>query len=340
MLQWYLMVARTMIARWQWLKGKGIAHIETWRPYTVIWCGLLSLTGACLVYGQLPPIDHVALVLSIPIMGWIAGLYLSDYLDIRLDMIQKAHRPIPSGRIHPYEALMFGAMFAGLGLVLTIQLGFQNILLAFVAALLVFSYARITKPRGIFGNINRGGLAVVSFLFGVLSINGSLISIQLPVWLLCLVFLLHDMNTNLVGTLRDMKSDAEGGYRTIPVVYGLNAAISIAITLSGIWFLLAASIMTFYYSASVLIYLFLLIDALLLLMIIRCLRELMRTYSRKKALTIHKCFVLERITLASAFITLIVGIKIGLMIYVSSLVFTILFQILLRNQYEFNKWEL
>ena len=329
-----------MVHRWQRFKEKLFAHIETWRPYTVIWCGLLSLTGACLVYNDLPPITHVFLVLIIPIMGWIAGLYLSDYLDVRLDMIEKSHRPIPSGRMHPYEALILGALFAGIGLGLTTLLGFQNIIIAVCAAFLVYSYARITKPRGILGNLNRGALAIISFLFGVFSMGLSFSMIPLSIWLLCIVFLLHDMNTNLVGTLRDLQSDKKGNYHTIPVIYGLKVAVGIALVLSITWFLSALFIVSTFFSPSLSVYIFLLVDGFLIILISRSLLRLVRTYSRKKALTIHKYFVLERITFASAFIIIVVSLQVGIAIYAVSLALTMLFQIVLRNQYEFSKWEL
>ncbi len=329
-----------MSYRFLQFKKKLFAHIETWRPYTVIWCGLLSLTGACLIINDLPPAHHIFLVLVVPIMGWIAGLYLSDYLDVHLDMIQKSHRPIPSGRMHPYEALIVGTMFASIGISLTVMLGIQNLILAFCAALLVYSYARFTKPRGILGNLNRGALAVISFLFGVVSFKISVSNIPLSIWLLCIVFLFHDMNTNLVGTLRDMHSDKKGGYHTIPVLYGLKKAVYIAIFFSITWFLLLLGTMKVFYTFSYTFYILIFIDGILVIMIGSCLLKLVQNYSRKKALTIHKCFVLERITLASAAISLTVSFKAILVIYIASLILTALFQITLRNQYEFSKWEL
>ncbi len=329
-----------MASRWQWFKGKLFSHIETWRPYTVLWCGLLSFSGACLMFHGLPPTIHIFLVLIIPILGWIAGLYLSDYLDVHLDMIQKAHRPIPSGRIQPNEALICGGVFACSGICLTILLGIQNLILAVCAAFLVFCYARITKPLGLLGNLNRGALAVVSFLFGVFSFGGSLATIPLSIWLLCIVFLLHDMNTNLVGTLRDMESDKKGGYHTIPVSFGLQTACEVSILFSFSWFALALSIAIFFFNIPLMFYVLITLDGILLVIICYYLIQLTKNYSRTKALMIHKYFVLERITLASAFIMIFTPMLVGLIVYAVCLVLSILFQFVLRNQYEFSKWEL
>ncbi|MCK5259025.1 MAG: hypothetical protein KAJ69_05835, partial [Thermoplasmatales archaeon] len=75
------------------IKDKLFAHLETWRPYTVMWCGLVSLAGSCIAFNKFPPLGIAILAFFIPMMGWTAGLYLSDYLDKKLDSIQKPHRP-------------------------------------------------------------------------------------------------------------------------------------------------------------------------------------------------------------------------------------------------------
>lgn len=323
-------------------KGKLFAHIETWRPYTVIWCGLLSLTGASLITDGLPTLFHMILVLSIPILGWVAGLYLSDYLDVRLDMIQKSHRPIPSGRMHPNEAKVIGSIFAGSGMVLTaVFLGIENIILALCAVILVFFYAKMTKSRGILGNVNRGLLATISFLFGVFSVGVSFKDIPFSIWFLSIVFLLHDMNTNLVGTFRDRDSDRVGGYLTIPVKYGISFASILSICLSLTWFSLTLILLVFYFQPLPdIIYYMLILETFILMAVGLCSIRLVHEYTRHKALMIHKWFVLERITLAALFLFLVLPIIIAVSIYLVSLGLTAIFQYVLRNQYEFSKWEL
>ena len=147
------------------LKDKLFAHLETWRPYTVIWCGLVSLAGACISFGDFPSLTIAALAFFIPMMGWTAALYLSDYLDRNLDAIQKPHRPIPSGRIKPKEAIVVGGIFAITGFFLSFLLSINNVILVFVVALLVLSYAKISKSRDILGNINRGFVTFTACLF-------------------------------------------------------------------------------------------------------------------------------------------------------------------------------
>lgn len=320
------------------IKEKLIAHIESIRPYTVLWCGLVSLIGACITYQGFPPIKISFLVFTIPLMGWIAGLYLSDYLDRKLDQIQKPHRPIPSGKIYPNEALFIGGIFAFSGFILSFLLGINNVLLVFIVAILVFTYAKISKSHGIFGNFNRGLVTSVAYVYGILAINKSFELIPLYVWLLTIVFFIHDTNSNLVGAIRDVKGDQEGGYSTIPVRYGIKKSIIIALVLSIIYYSMLFYLIFKYdfilYLRS--FYLMILLSILILIIMYIMLFKSIKKITRKKALLAHELFIAERITIACAFLFgMISQILIPIIIFVISITITLSTQYLIRKRYEF-----
>ncbi|MCJ7571828.1 MAG: UbiA family prenyltransferase [Candidatus Thermoplasmatota archaeon] len=311
--------------------------METWRLYTVIWCGLVSLAGSCIMNGSFPPFHIAFLAFIIPMMGWIAGLYLSDFLDRKLDKIEKSHRPIPSGRIHPYEALFIGAIFAGTGLILSFYLGIYNLALVFVVAFLVLVYAKISKSKGILGNINRGVVTVAAFFYGVFSVRQSTEFIPIYIWILSLVFLVHDTNSNLVGAIRDIPGDKKGGYFTIPVKYGLKNSIFISLFLTFVWYFILIGI-TFYYNFLKIDFYYLLsVDILIIFLMYVYLFKSINNYTRKRALKFHEFFVIERIILASALIFGIAENSIALVILILALTITVLSQILLRKRYEFEE---
>jgi geranylgeranylglycerol-phosphate geranylgeranyltransferase len=277
------------------------------------------------------------LIFFIPMMGWIAGLYLADYSDRELDMIQKPHRPIPSGRISPKEALVVGAIFAAVGLLLTLLLNVMNVVLVFVASALVFSYAKLTKAHGILGNFNRGALTVTTFLFGMVSIGTPLSSIPLYIWVISLVFFFHDTNSNIIGAIRDVQGDKTGGYKTTPVQYGIKNALLISLLLSVLYLLLTVGITRAFnvLQNQFFFFAFFTLGVIVLSIMYIILFSSRETITRKQALFAHELFVAERIIFASAFI---VGIAsspvIALVLFVGSLVLTILSQHLLRERYE------
>ena len=322
------------------IKDKLFAHLETWRLYTVIWCGLVSLAGSYITYqafGNFPTLKIALLALFIPMMGWTAGLYLSDFLDRELDAIQKPHRPIPSGRIKPKEALIIGGIFAVVGFFLSFLLNLNNIMLVFVVALLVFLYAKISKSRGIMGNINRGIVTVVAYFFGVFSINQPIQSIPIYIWLLAIIFLFHDTNSNLIGAIRDIEGDKKGGYITIPVKYGLKKSIFISLALTIVWLFLALFLPYYFKIVKMEFYLIMIIDIIILVLLYAYLFGSIRKYSREKALKFHEFFVIERITLASAFIFGIADIYIAISVFLIALLVTTVSQYLLRKRYEFKE---
>jgi 4-hydroxybenzoate polyprenyltransferase/geranylgeranylglycerol-phosphate geranylgeranyltransferase len=305
------------------------------RPYTVLWCGLVSLVGACVTRGTLPALPTALLIVFIPMMGWIAGLYLSDYLDRDLDLIQKPHRPIPSKRIQPREAILVGALFAFTGFFLTFLLTLYNVILVFIVASLVFLYTYISKSHGLSGNVNRGLVTVAAYFFGVFAINTQLSSLPLYVWLLSIVFLFHDTNSNLVGAIRDVEGDRKGGYRTIPVAYGIPFSVYLSVVLTALWLPLSLFLPFYYQFLSVEFYLLMALDIVILLVLYLYLFRSVHSYSREKGLRFHEFFVIERITLASAFIFGIAPLPTAILIYLIALGITGGSQYFLRKRYEF-----
>jgi len=317
-------------------KAKVYAHIEMWRPYTVIWSGLVGLVGACLAFGGLPSSDIAALALFIPMMGWIGGLYLSDILDRNLDSIEKPHRPIPSGRISPLEAFLVGLCFALSGIVLIVwKLNLYNLVLAAVIAALVFLYAFFSKSHGLFGHLNRGLMTVVAFVFGVVCINQPLSSVPVYVWLMAVVFFVHDTDSNMVGAIRDMEGDRAGGYLTFPARYGLRASFALSIVLTVFWWALTVGLVVIYDVMSVWFFVGLGFEVAVLLALYFYFLKSLSCYSRSRGLRFHEFFVVERILFAIALLMGLVEVSLAVGIGVIALAVTLVAQKTLRRRYEF-----
>ena len=319
------------------LKERILAHVEMMRPYTIFWSGLISLFGASITIGDLPSARVAILVFSIPILGWIAGLYLSDFLDRKLDIIQKPHRPIPSGKIKPMEALIVGSLFAIVGFILTLFLNVMNTVLVFGVAFLVLIYVYVTKSKGIFGNMTRGLITVIAYIFGVLAVNSGNTPFPLYVLLVSFVFFLHDTNSNLVGAIRDIDGDRKGGYKTVPVKYGIKISVYLSFFLSVFWLSLACFLPMHFQFLKPEFYVIIILDILLIIFLHIFLFQSIHHYTREKALMFHEIFVIERIVLVSAFLFGVITLYLAFIIFVSALSFTIAFQFILRKKYEFEE---
>jgi geranylgeranylglycerol-phosphate geranylgeranyltransferase len=212
------------------------AHVETWRPYTLWYCGLVGLAGAALIGGPHHP-WRLAAAWAAPTAGWLGGHYLSDYFDRELDAVSKPHRPIPSGRLTERAALWCGcagfAILAGLAA----AGGWGTASVAVAGALGMVAYGRWFKARGLAGNVVRGALGAIALLYGAAA-AGLRPAAGFPaaptvaaLLILMAAFWLHDTASNLTGTLRDIDGDRAGGYQTLPVRRGTPFAVTTVLAL-------------------------------------------------------------------------------------------------------------
>lgn len=305
------------------------AHVQTWRPYTLWYIGLVGLAGAGLTDGR-----HgwwrLAAAWAFPTVGWIGGHYLGDYFDRRLDSVSKPHRPIPSGRLRPRTALACG--IACLVTVTTLALagGWDTGLLAIVAAAGIIGYGRGLKARGLAGNLVRGALGALALVYGALAV-GRLSWVLAP---FVVAFWARDTSSNLVGTLRDVAGDRAGGYRTVPVRHGSAVAVRAAFLLYGVT-LAAAAVGGIVAAAAAGYFVMLAVAALAGLAPYRTLRAHRVRLPELTALRAHEVLVLERIWFAGAVLAIGFGFARALALLLPALALTWWTQVRMRSGYEF-----
>jgi len=314
------------------LAESAAAHIQTWRPYTLWYAGLVGLAGAGLASDRTGYLRLVAAWL-VPTLIWLSAHYLGDYLDRELDSISKPHRPIPSGRIRPSTALGCGAVLAAAAVAIAVSVNWLTVFLLAAGVGGVLAYNGFFKARGLWGNLVRGALTGVAFVFGQLMAVPHPVVALLP---FALVFASHDAASNLVGTLRDVEGDSAGGYITFAVRHGVRMAtwtaaglycVSIATAVTGLLVIAphgkAATLVAILVSAGLGTYAF------------GTLLRPGRPLTPRIALQSHKVLVVERVILAGGLAVAGVGVPIAIAIVTVALAITISTQRAMRSRYEF-----
>ncbi|MFD0373315.1 UbiA family prenyltransferase [Streptomyces sp. NPDC127114] len=307
------------------------AHVRTWRPYTIWYPGLVGLAGATLAA---EPRANAALLAAwfAPTAVWVAAHYLGDYLDRHLDAISKPQRPIPSGRMAPRTALLCGTLLAAAGCAAALAVNWRTILLLAVGIGGALAYNGLFKARGLWGNVVRGALTGAAFAFG------TMMTVDFPpVGLLpfVVVFWAHDAASNVVGTLRDVAGDREGGYATFAVRRGLRTAGRTAAALYGLALVTAAfGCLAVPRDRAICLLVVLLAGAVgstAFGLVLGPRREL----TPRTALRAHEVLVAERIVLADALLVPGLGPALALGILVPLLVLTLGVQHRMRSGHEF-----
>ncbi|WP_370948462.1 UbiA family prenyltransferase [Amycolatopsis sp. cg5] len=302
-----------------------MAHVETWRPYTAMYPGLVGAAGAALA-----GTPHATLIAAwlVPTLVWIAALYFGDHADRELDALTKPHRPLPSGRLSARAALVAGSGCAVTAGVVGLCVNWRSILVVAAGLVGVATYSRVLKARGFAGNANRGVLTAIALVFGAMTVQDWPPAAILP-W--ALVFCAQDAASNLVGALRDVDGDRAGGYATMPVLRGVRVSRLAACGLYALAAVLAIASSTGDRHPDPV----LLGGALLLGACAYGCLMLARGPVRRTALLAHEVLVVERVLLAVAVCTVSLEPPVVAALAVPSLVITLVSQHLLRHQHEF-----
>lgn len=310
-----------------------LAHLETWRPYTLSYVGLVGLAGAALAAPR-PTIWQLLGAWAAPTLGWLAGLYGGDYFDRELDAVAKPHRPIPSGRLKPRTAVVAMAVCVAGGGLIALLANWRSLVLVGVALALGIAYSTVFKARGLPGNLMRGSLTGFAFVFGAMA------TVSRPgAWVLvgAAVFWLHDAGSNLVGTLRDIDGDRRGGYRTLAVRRGVGIAVACVAALDVSWVGLAVALPFLVPGpAHLAAYVPLLAVAVgLAIAAVAYLLHAPRPLPPRSGLRAHELLVLERVLLAGAILSLGANWHVGSSLTLAGVMFTWVSQRRMRERYEF-----
>ncbi|MEU8268156.1 UbiA family prenyltransferase [Sphaerisporangium sp. NPDC049002] len=320
------------------LRTRLLAHVQTWRPYTMLYIGLVGLAGGLL---NDPRASGWALAgaWAVPTLGWIGGHYGGDYFDRRLDAVAKPHRPIPSGRMPARDGLAGLVACTAGGAVAALLLNWRTLLLVAAALAAGLGYSAVLKARGLSGNLVRGSLTAFALLFGAMATAPYPAPYVLPV---AAVFLLHDMQSNLVGTLRDIGGDRDAGYETFPVRRGARPAVRVVVAVSVAWVALAAAVPALSPSSPegdaarwAAYWPVLGACVLLAAAAIGLLARAAEPMPPPVALRAHAVLVVERVALAGAFVGLAAGPVVMLAATLPALLATIVLQAGMRTRYEF-----
>jgi len=322
------------------------AHVQTWRPYTLAHPALVGVAGASTAGAAGRP-GTLALAAGAPGLGWLAGHYLGDYFDRHLDAIAKPQRPIPSGRLSPEAALAGGVVCAAGSALILAAVNWRTLLLFVLAMAGIVAYSRICKGRGISGNLVRGALTALAFVVGTMLARPD------PPWrvlLPALIFLLHDTSSNLVGTIRDVDGDRAGGYLSVPVRHGVDAAARLALALYtgaiAVGAVCAVLLPMAYRSGYTVLFVvaagFGAASFAPLLRQTRAVTEAAgphpltqpHTQTQEVALRAHKVLVVERLVLTAAVIAAGTGARTVLLLLVPVLLFSVVTQRAMRSRHE------
>jgi geranylgeranylglycerol-phosphate geranylgeranyltransferase len=210
--------------------------LELSRPFTLVAPALGVVSGAITAAGAEPSDAWTPALLRYTIIGALMAMVLNaannalnQIYDLEIDRINKPQRPLTSGRLSIPDAWLFTWIGYALALVLAwfVSPGGRHECFWVVAIATIFTFIYScpplrTKQRGIWANVTiaipRGVLLKVAGWSCVKTIWG------VEPWFIGAIFGLFLLGASTTKDFADMEGDAQGGCRTLPILYGVRRA--------------------------------------------------------------------------------------------------------------------
>lgn len=198
---------------------KAYGDLMKWR--IVLLLVFTTITAMIVAANGLPPVDIFLATTSAGILAAGGSSALNQYIDRDMDgkMNRTSRRPIPSGRIQPINALIFGlALIAWAILLLGLFVNWLTALLAFIGCVYyVVIYTMMLKRNTVVNIIIGGGAGAMPVLVGWAAVTGTL---SIEAWLLFAIIFYWTPPHSWALAILVSKDYAAAGVPMMPVAKG------------------------------------------------------------------------------------------------------------------------
>jgi geranylgeranylglycerol-phosphate geranylgeranyltransferase len=197
------------------------SYMNILRPLNLIFSALSVIIAAYLTHslGQTATIIN-AVIVVVTFAG--ASNILNDIFDINIDRKNQPHRPLPSGEISVWAALVYMVALYFSGIYMAFNLPELAIEIALVVVLpTLVLYTPLYKRIPLVGNMAVAAVLGMVFLFSEAAFTGTVTTMWVPAWLAFGLTFIRE----LIKDIEDIDGDKLDGARTFPVIFGVEKAL-------------------------------------------------------------------------------------------------------------------
>jgi geranylgeranylglycerol-phosphate geranylgeranyltransferase len=151
------------------------------------------------------------------------GYAINDYFDVKIDAVNRPERPLPAGLVSATEAWWVWRLCSSAGVILSAFLGPEALGIALFWVFSLYFYSKHFKRTVLWGNLLVGIATGLAFVYGGVAVG----QIERSYWPALFAFLIN-LAREVVKDVEDREGDAQGSARTLPVVYGIKPALTLA----------------------------------------------------------------------------------------------------------------
>jgi len=129
-----------------------IGFVKLTRPVNCLMASIAVLAGFAVSSGSIFPSAPVLFAMAAAFLVCGAGQTINDYFDHKIDLVLHPDRPIPSGNVKHYDALIFALLLFIAGNWLAAQVNYVAFAIAAALSVLLFVYSAFMEKFKYLGN--------------------------------------------------------------------------------------------------------------------------------------------------------------------------------------------
>lgn len=156
------------------------------------------------------------------------GYIINDYMDVRLDLINKPNKVIVGNTISRRWAMFLHLILNGLAILFALFIAKKIALMVFVCAICLWLYSQFLKKTYLAGNLLVAGLT--AFTIWILYIFNSNIMLA-GIWVYGLFAFTTTLIREIIKDAEDLRGDQKFKSKTLPIVLGIRKTKNILFVL-------------------------------------------------------------------------------------------------------------
>ena len=196
-----------------------VAHIRLFRPLNLL-TGAFAVYVSSAILRSLYQTSELTFAI-LTVVGYNAAANsLNDFIDFKIDQVNRPGRPLIAGLVKRNTALIFSVLLFIGGSVTALFLSKLAAMIAILIVLpLIISYNLKLKQLPLVGNIVIALILGLTFVF-----SGAVFGNIKPMIIPCFLAFGLTLVRELVKDIEDMEGDRQSGLITFPIIAGFNRA--------------------------------------------------------------------------------------------------------------------
>ena len=196
-----------------------IAHIRLFRPLNLL-TGAFAVYVSSAILRSLYQTSELTFAILTVVCYNAAANSLNDFIDFKIDQVNRPDRPLTAGLVKRNTALIFSVLLFVGGSVTALFLSKLAAMIAILIVLpLIISYNLKLKQLPLVGNIVIALILGLTFVF-----SGAVFGNIKPMIIPCFLAFGLTLVRELVKDIEDMEGDRLAGLTTFPIIAGFNRA--------------------------------------------------------------------------------------------------------------------